>query len=275
MELDWRLSFLERSQNQLNNKMKKYKMKINFLSILLFAFLSSISNFVNGQNFEGEVVYSKKTVGGFKVNGNDINVNDEAIKRGEYYNTTRISIKGENYKKTKNKSFKEHVYFDLSNKKSAQLEENKEKIFVDDLSYLNLINRECNTIGTIKNIEISDTIISKFNLSCNQLIVKGELGIEKYIFSDELPKLDFNRNILLTEDCQIYSKEISKLINHSILISYELDIMNISTILSLEEFTEKEIKISEVEIPSFKEKKKDRKFNKFSGRVKRYSLIND
>ena len=77
------------------------------------------------------------------------------------------------------------------------------------------------------------------------------------------------------ESCQVYQAEVSNLINHSILISYELKIetMNISFIYTLEKNLPKILNQNEVNIPAYKEKRKDRRFNKFSQRIKTYTLM--
>lgn len=49
--------------------------------------------------------------------------------------------------------------------------------------------------------------------------------------------------------------------------------MNVVATYSLEKIINKKLNQSEVDIPAYKEKRKDRRFNKFSKRLKSYTLI--
>lgn len=198
-------------------------MKSLFLKVILFGMLCFFSNFSKAQIFEGELIYSFKVTGEFILEEKEYKVEDQMIKRGEFYDSLTILYKGNQYKKTKNKKELEHSYFNLNEKKSAVIFSDNNQIIIDDLNFNNLINQPCHKTGAVQNIEVSDTTLLKFNLPCKYIVITSEFGNEKYIISENLPKLIFNRNILQEESCQIYQKEISKLINNSILIFYEVE----------------------------------------------------
>ena len=251
-------------------------MKSLFVKIIICSVLCFSLNQLKAQNFEGELVYSFKVKGEFSIEGKAYKMEDEAIQRGEFYDSLIILYQGNQYKKTKNKRELEQTYFDFNKKRAALIFGKKnQKIIIDDLSFQNLINQPCHKIGAIQSVEVSDTFLFKINYPCKYIVIIGEYGNEKYIISEKLPKLNFNRNILQEESCQVYQAEVSNLINHSILISYELKIetMNISFIYTLEKNLPKILNQNEVNIPAYKEKRKDRRFNKFSQRIKTYTLM--
>ena len=248
-------------------------MKPLFLKVILFGMLCSFSNRSKAQIFEGELIYSFKVTGGFTLEGKEYKMEDQALERGEFYDSLTILYKGNQYTKTKNKKELEHSYFNLNDKKSAVIFSDDNQIIIDDLSLNNLINQPCHKIGVIQKIEVSDTTLLEFNLPCKYIVITSEFGNEKYIISENSPKLTFNRNILQEESCQVYQKEIAKIINNSILIFYEIEAMNVVATYSLEKIINKKLNESEVDIPAYKEKRRDRKFNKFSQRLKSYTLI--
>lgn len=249
-------------------------MRSLFLKIIIVGILCSFSNGVSAQNFEGELIYSFKVSGEFSVAGEEYKVKDQMIKRGEFYDSLTILYKGNQYKKTKNKKEQELNYFNLNEKRSAVIFDDKKEIIIDDLSFNNLINQPCRKIGAIQNVEVSDTTLLAFNLPCKYIVIIGEYGNEKYIIAEDFPKLSVNRNILQDEGCQVYSEDFSKLINNSILIFYEIEAMNVVATYSLVVHTPKELNQSEVDIPAYKEKRRNKRFNKFSQRFKTYTLVN-
>jgi hypothetical protein len=231
---------------------------------------------MNAQNFVGELVYSFKVKGGFVIEGKVHKMEGQAIQRGEFYDSLIILYQGNQYKKTKNKRELERTYFDFNKKRSALIFGKKnQKIIVDDLSFQNLINQPCHRIGTIQNVEVSDTFLLKINYLCKYIVIIGEYGKEKYIISEKMPKLNFKRNILQEESCQVYQAEVANLINNSILLSYELGVgtTDIVATYSLEKIINRKLNQNEVNIPAYKEKRKDRRFNKFSQRIKAYTLV--
>jgi len=247
--------------------------QVIFLKFTLIVLLGFFSIYINAQEFEGEIIYSVETSGYFMVEGNEIDLRNELIKSSASFDTMTFLYKGNSYIKTKNKKIKEEIYFSLTNKTSVLVVQNDEQIIVDDLSYLDLIENLSYPVGEIKNFSLSDTILSRFEFPCKYLVVEGEFGDEKFIFSDKMPKLSFSRNILLSEEYQNYPELIAKEIDKSILISYEVEIKNFSTKINLENYVYKNLDLNEFELPLFKEKRRDRKFNKISKRFKMYSLI--
>jgi hypothetical protein len=235
----------------------------------------TFQNDLNAQVFEGELIYSCKVIGVFTVAGREYNMEEEMIRQGDFFDTLTILYKGNKYKKTKNKKRIEQDYFDLGEEKSITRFGKNKKIIVDDLSFNDLINQPCHPIGTIQKIETKDTFY--LNSLCKYIELSGEVGNEKYIISESLPKLNFNRNILQDESCQIYQKEVGEIINNSIVLNYELEFpeTNVVVSFSLERKSRKKLKEGVVTIPAYKEKGRDKKSNKSSKRIKSYTLIEE
>lgn len=250
-------------------------MKILFFKIIIFGILCTSFSYLNAQNFEGELIYSCKVNGVFTVAGIEYNMKEELIKQGDFFDTLFILYKENKYKKTNNKKRIEHDYFDLDQKKLiTRFGENKD-IMVDDLSFNDLINQPCHPIGIIQSLETRDTFY--MNMPGKYIELRGEDGNERYIVSETLPKLNFNRNILQDESCQLYKKEVGEIINNSILLKYELEFPETMVVISfsLERKSSKKLDDSVVTIPAYKEKRSDKKFNNVSKRIKSCTLIEE
>ena len=70
----------------------------------------------------------------------------------------------------------------------------------------------------------NDTII-KFNnteIKANRITVKKKYSNEIYLISDDFLKLPVKRNILISEDNQIYDKEVEDLIGSNLILKYTM-----------------------------------------------------
>lgn len=243
---------------------------IYVLGILFFIHI----NTVQAQYFEGDLVYSHEL--------SVIETEDDSTPQiiVDYnniegaYDSFKIVFKDANYKKILLKSPKETIYLDFPNKKAISFVEGEKIVMMDKLSFRNHINLPYDFIGEIENIEKRDSFISQFDLRCTVIKVEGKMGTEEYIYSDELPKLSFNRNILVDEAFQNFPSSVAEDIDRSILIYYQLNINNVSRTFHLESINSRSVEAREVVFMNFKEKAKDRKFNKSSVRFKMYSLDN-
>ncbi len=246
-----------------------------FWEIMVVGIFCSFHNDLNAQVFEGELIYSFKITGEFTVAEKEYNMEEEMIRQGDFFDTLSILYKGNKYKKTKNKKRIEHIYFDLDEKKSITRFGEKKEIIVDDLSINDLINQPCHPLEPIQNIETRDTVY--LDIPCKYIELTGGEGKEKYIISDSLPRLSFNRNILQDESCQLYQKEVGEIIKNAILFYYELELSKTKVVVSfsLERKSNKKLHQKVVTIPAYKEKRSDRKSNKFSKRIKSYTLIEE
>jgi len=231
-------------------------------------------NTLHAQNFEGDLVYSHQLSIINPISGSTPQTIIDYNEIEGAYDSFKIVFKDANYKKILDKSPKETIYLDFPNKKAIYFVAGEKFIMLDKLSFRNHINRPYDFIGEIVNIEKKDSLVSKFDLMCTVLIVEGTLGTEEYIYSDKLPKLSFNRNILVAEEFQNFPSHVSEDIDRSILLYYQLNIKNVSRTFELRSITPRNVDAKEVVFINFKEKAKDRRFNKSSLRFKMYSLDN-
>lgn len=249
-----------------------------FLILLLFAF-----NSIHSQNFEGQLSYNAK-MDGYVIYKSDTlkfkDIKDIMIKKGENFDSLSIKINDLGYVKKINNGKNETVILNFNEKKKYIITE--KELTVDDLNFRNIYNRQSGAdYSHNKIIELTqtDTII-KFNnteIKANWITVKKKYSKEIFLVSDNFIKLPVKRNILINEDNQIYDKEVEDLIGSNLILKYTvtttlLGCMNID--IELSKIEQKEIPISNFEIPKHIEDKEYKKINKGSERFKFYKIVN-
>ena len=136
--------------------------------------------------------------------------------------------------------------------------------------YMNIL--EYRNQEYIRNVSLNTNYISieEFSNNINELK-------KIYLISDDFLKLPVKRNILINEVNQIYDKEVEDLIGSNLILKYTmtttmLGYMNID--IELTKIEEKEIPMTNLEIPKFIEDKDYKRINKDSERFKFYKIVN-
>jgi hypothetical protein len=249
-----------------------------FSIILLFAFYS-----IQAQNFEGELCYSAK-MDGYVIYKSDTlkfkDLKDKMIQKGEYFDSLDIKINDLGYVKKINNGKNETVILNFNEKKKYIITE--KELTVDDLNFRNIYNRQLGadySHNEIIELTQNDTIITFNNnaIKANRIKVKKKYSKEIYLISDNFLKLPVKRNILISEDNQIYDNEVEEIIGSNLILKYTmtttmLGYMNID--IELIKIEEMEIPISNLEIPKHIEDKECKKINKDSERLKFYKIVN-
>ena len=249
-----------------------------FSIILLFAF-----NSIQSQNFEGELIYSAKMDGCVIYKSDTLkfkDLKDKMIQKGEYFDSLNIKINDLGYVKKINNGKDETVILNFNEKKKYIITE--KELTVDDLNFKNIYNRQLGSDyshNEIIELTQNDTVI-KFNnaeIKVNKITVKKKYSKEIYLISHDFLKLPVKRNILISEDNQIYDKEVEDMIGSNLILKYTMT----STLsgymivdIELSKIEQKEIPISNFEIPKHIEDKKLKKINKDSERFKFYKIVN-
>jgi hypothetical protein len=249
-----------------------------FSIILLFAFNSS-----QAQNFEGEMCYSAK-MDGYVIYKSDTlkfkDLKDKMIQKGEYFDSLDIKINDFGYVKKINNGKNETVILNFNEKKKYIVSE--KELTVDDLNFRNIYNRQLGAdYNHNKIIELmqNDTIIEFNNteIKANRIIVKKKYSKEIYLVSDNFLKLPVKRNILISEDNQIYDKEVEDLIGSNLILKYTMTTTLLGYMIvdiELTKIVEKEIPMADFEIPKHIEDKEYKRINKDSERFKFYKIVN-
>ena len=249
-----------------------------FSIILLFAF-----NSIQSQNFEGELIYSAK-MDGYVIYKSDTlkfkDLKDKMIQKGEYFDSLNIKINDLGYVKKINNGKDETVILNFNEKKKYIITE--KELTVDDLNFRNIYNTKLVTDYShdeIIELTQNDTII-KFNnaeIKVNKITVKKKYSKEIYLISHDFLKLPVKRNILISEDNQIYDKEVEDLIGSNLILKYTMTTTLLGYMIvdiELSKIQQKEIPISNFEIPKHIEDKEYKKNNKDSERFKFYKIVN-
>lgn len=249
-----------------------------FSIFLLFAFYS-----IQSQNFEGELNYSFK-MDGFTIYKSDTlkfkEIKAKMIKKGQYFDSLNIKIKDLGYIKKINNGKNEIIILNFNEKKKYIISE--KELTVDDLNFRNIYNRQLGIdYNHNKIIELTqnDTIIEFNNteIKANRIIVKKKYSKEVYLISNYFLKLPVKRNILISEDNQIYDKEVEDLIGSNLILKYTMTTTLLGYMIvdiELSKIEQKEIPISNFEIPKHIEDKEYKKINKDSERFKFYKIAN-
>jgi hypothetical protein len=249
-----------------------------FSIILLFIF-----NSIHSQTFEGELSYSAK-MDGYIIYKSDTlkfkDLKDKMIQKGEYFDSLNIKISDLGYVKKINNGKNETIILNFNEKKKYIITE--KELTVDDLNYRNIYNRQSGadySYNEIIELSQKDTIIKLNNteIKANRITVKKKYSKEIYLISDDFLKLPVKRNILINEVNQIYDKEVEDLIGSNLILKYTmtttmLGYMNID--IELTKIEEKEIPMTNLEIPKFIEDKDYKRINKDSERFKFYKIVN-
>ena len=249
-----------------------------FLIILLFAF-----NSIQSQSFEGELSYSVK-MDGYVIYKSDTlkfkDLKDKMIQKGEYFDSLNIKINDLGYVKKINNGKDETVILNFNEKKKYIITE--KELTVDDLNFRNIYNTKLVTDYShdeIIELTQNDTVI-KFNnaeIKVNKITVKKKYSKEIYLISHDFLKLPVKRNILISEDNQIYDKEVEDLIGSNLILKYTMTTTLLGYMIvdiELSKIEQKEIPISNFEIPKHIEDKEYKKINKDSKRFKFYKIVN-
>lgn len=247
---------------------------------LYHLFFLVVFNFVQGQNFEGELNYSVKMKGYVIYKSDTLQLKDEVIKKGDYFDSINININYLGYIKKINNGKNETVILNFNEKKKYMISE--KDLTVDDLNFRNIYNRKLGedySYNKIIDITKNDTIIifNSIEIKASRIAVKKKYSEEIYIISDNFLKLPVNRNILINEEDQIYDKELEDLIGSNIILKYTMTTTMLGYMvvdIELSKMEEKSIPMSYFEIPKYKEDNKSRKINKVSERYKFYKILN-
>ncbi len=245
------------------------------MKYLLISYILLYNLSTDPKLFEGELVYKIKYSGTMELGDKVFDFGgDEMKERSNFFDTIKIQVKGVNHIKYINKRTPEEKIFIDAEKKVYSVLSNNE-LMIDDLSYLNLYQRENNYFGEIVAIQIKDTLYKNYDGISKHLVVKRTSGTEIFIFNQALPKLESGRFIIANEDIQILPEQIDSIIQNSIILYYEshLSNMNLSTEIELIKLNNYTIQPSKFEIPKYKENRKNKKFNKISKRFKLYHII--
>ena len=249
-----------------------------FLIILLFAF-----NSIQSQSFEGELSYSVK-MDSYVIYKSDTlkfkDLKDKMIQKGDYFDSLKIKINDLGYVKKISNGKNETVILNFNEKKKYIITE--KELTIDDLNFRNIYNRKLVTDYShdeIIELTQNDTII-KFNnteIKANRITIKKKYSKEIYLISDDFLKLPVNRNILINEDDQIQDKELEDLIGSNIILKYTMTTTMLGYMIvdiELSKIQQKEIPISNFEIPKHIEDKEYKKINKDSKRFKFFKIVN-
>ncbi len=249
-----------------------------FSIILLFVF-----NSIQCQNFEGELSYTAK-MDGYVIYKSDTlkfkDLKDKMIQKGEYFDSLNIKINDLGYVKNINNGKNETVILNFNEKKKYIITE--KELTVDDLNFRNIYNRQLGadySHNEIIELTQNDTII-KFNnteIKANRITVKKKYSNEIYLISDDFLKLPVKRNILISEDNQIYDKEVEDLIGSNLILKYTMTTTLLGHMIvdiELTKIEEKKIPMANFEIPKHIEDKELKKINKDSERFKFYKIVN-
>lgn len=245
-------------------------------TVLLLTF-TILSLSLAAQSFQGELLYEVSYSGYLYYKGDSTSYVDQLKKKGDYYDTLSLIINGKNYIKTLNKSIPEKNIVLLDKKHKYTITESE--LVLDDLGHINLVDQKVNYFGEVKNHSLVDTII-KFqglNLNAQKLIIERDLSVETFIFSDSLPKLSQKRNLLNSEDWQVYDEPLNSIIGKSIVINYAVLVKMMKSItveMELIKLQEMKVSSNEFRIPAYKDQKGMKKFNKKSSRFKFYKILN-
>ncbi|WP_153213616.1 hypothetical protein [Flavobacterium sp. LMO9] len=202
------------------------------------------------------------------------------IKKGQYFDSLNIKIKDLGYIKKINNGKNEIIILNFNEKKKYIISE--KELTVDDLNFRNIYNRQLGIdYNHNKIIELTqnDTIIEFNNteIKANRIIVKKKYSKEVYLISNDFLKLPVKRNILISEDNQIYDKEVEDLIGSNLILKYTMTTTLLGYMIvdiELSKIEQKEIPISNFEIPKHIEDKEYKKINKDSERFKFYKIAN-
>lgn len=249
-----------------------------FSIILLFVF-----NAIQSQNFEGELSYSAK-MDGYVIYKSDTlkfkDLKDKMIQKGEYFDSLNIKINDFGYVKKINNGKNETVILNFNEKKKYIITENE--LTIDDLNFRNIYDRQLGldySHNEIIELTQNDTIITFNNnaIKANSITVKKKYSKEIYLISNDFLNLPEKRNILIIEDNQVYDKEVEDLLGSSLILKYTMT----TTILGymivdivITKIEEKEIPMSDFEIPKHIEDKEYKRINKDSERFKFYKIVN-
>lgn len=209
-----------------------------------------------------------------------LQLKDEMIKKGDYFDSLNININYLGYTKKINNGKNETVILNFNEKKKYTISE--KDLTVDDLNFRNIYNRKLGedySYNKIIDITKSDTVIifNNIEIKASRIAVKKKYSEEIYLISDNFLKLPVNRNILINEDEQIYDKELEDLIGCNIILKYTMTTTMLGYMIidiELSKIEEKLIPMSNFEIPKYKEDNKSRKINKVSERYKFYKILN-
>ena len=249
-----------------------------FSIILLFVF-----NSIQCQNFEGELSYTAK-MDGYVIYKSDTlkfkDLKDKMIQKGEYFDSLNIKINDLGYVKNINNGKNETVILNFNEKKKYIITE--KELTVDDLNFRNIYNRQLGadySHNEIIELTQNDTVI-KFNnaeIKVNKITVKKKYSKEIYLISHDFLKLPVKRNILISEDNQIYDKEVEDLIGSNLILKYTMTTTLLGHMIvdiELTKIEEKKIPMANFEIPKHIEDKELKKINKDSERFKFYKIVN-
>ena len=249
-----------------------------FSIILLFVF-----NSIQCQNFEGELSYTAK-MDGYVIYKSDTlkfkDLKDKMIQKGEYFDSLNVKINDLGYVKKINNGKNETVILNFNEKKKYIITE--KELTVDDLNFRNIYNRQLGadySHNEIIELTQNDTVI-KFNnaeIKVNKITVKKKYSNEIYLISDDFLKLPVKRNILISEDNQIYDKEVEDLIGSNLILKYTMTTTLLGHMIvdiELTKIEEKKIPMANFEIPKHIEDKELKKINKDSERFKFYKIVN-
>ena len=184
------------------------------------------------------------------------------------------------YVKKINNGKNETVILNFNEKKKYIITE--KELTVDDLNFRNIYNTKLVTDYShdeIIELTQNDTVI-KFNnaeIKVNKITVKKKYSKEIYLISHDFLKLPVKRNILISEDNQIYDKEVEDLIGSNLILKYTMTTTLLGYMIvdiELSKIEQKEIPISNFEIPKHIEDKELKKINKDSERFKFYKIVN-
>lgn len=249
-----------------------------FSIILLITF-----NSIHSQNFEGELSYNAK-MDGYIIYKSDTlkfkDLKDKMIQKGEYFDSLNIKINDLGYVKKINNGKNETVILNFNEKKKYIITE--KELTVDDLNFRNIYNKQSGadySHNEIIDLRQKDTIIKLNNtkIKVNKITVKKKYSKEIYLISHDFLKLPVKRNILISEDNQIYDKEVEDLIGSNLILKYTMTTTLLGYMIvdiELSKIEQKEIPISNFEIPKHIEDKELKKINKDSERFKFYKIVN-
>jgi hypothetical protein len=244
-------------------------------------FLFFIVNFLQGQNFEGQLNYSIEMDGYIVYKSDTLSIKDRLKKKGEYFDSLQLIINDLGYVKTINNGKKEKYILNFKEQKKYIISE--KELIIDDLNFRNLYNRNSTSIelefDKIIETKRTDTLIN-FNskiIKAEKIVVKKKYAKEIYLVSDELPKLPVDRNVLVAEDSQVYENPVLDIINSRIIIEYEMEqnVIGYSKInIKLNNMLQRKVLDDELSIPKHVETKELKKINKDSERFKFYKILN-
>ncbi len=228
-------------------------MKI-FLNIVLLFFFKTLA----AQQFEGKLVYYVALGGQLNMQGEIIDLQEEYQKR-ETFDTLTIHYKKGNYVKTFNKGDIRKIVWLEDKKKKFTFENSTNELTVESFKpkFFSSVTSPPN--GDIVNLAVLEIPCLAFGDHCKTLNVNTFFAKEQYIFSEDLPKLTFNRNIILEPNSQRYSEEVAKVLDHAIPIYCQVQFGMLSIEARLISIEEQKISPQYFLIPKTKKRKKGKR----------------